>query len=186
MIKKAFYTICTIEDDYLYKTSLPKQIIDHVKKYHGYDDTKKSIIAYNKLKEILAEYSHSSLESLYFNEQGKPCVEDGNISISHSNGLIVIAFSQFNIGVDIEKVGNASRGIYYKIFSKEEAEKADNLDFYKRWTLLEAKAKMNNTNIFDLNGLNEYNIFSKIEEFKDIQYVLTIISDDMEVEFERI
>ena len=187
MGNKIFYSVCSINEERLNKPSnLPKTILDHVKKYHGVDDAKKSIIAYNVLKNMLNEFSHNTIEDVFFHDSGKPCVEDGYISISHSNGLIVVSYGRSKTGIDIEKIGHASRGIYSKVFTKEELLSATNIDFYKRWTLLEAKVKMNDSSLFDLENLSDYNVFSSVEEYDGEEYVLTIITDDMDVEFERI
>lgn len=187
MENKIYYTVSSIDDEKLYKsTNLPKTILDHVKKYHGIDDAKKSIIAYNILKNMLHKFSHNSIEDVYFHESGKPCVEDGYISISHSNKLIVVSYGHSKIGIDIEKIGHASRGIYSKIFTKEELPNVTNIDFYKRWTLLESKVKMNDSNIFDFENLDKYNAFSSIEKYDEEEYVLTIITDDKDAKFERI
>ena len=76
--------------------------------------------------------------------------------------------------------------IYSKIFTKEELPNVTNIDFYKRWTLLESKVKMNDSNIFDFENLDKYNAFSSIEKYDEEEYVLTIITDDKDAKFERI
>ena len=45
-----------------------------------------------------------NLENIKKDERGKPTHPDFNISFSHTNGLVAVAFSKTNIGIDIEEV----------------------------------------------------------------------------------
>lgn len=72
---------------------------------------------------------------------GKPYLKTRKkyLSISHSCEYLVIAFSDNNCGVDIEKIKNRN----YVSISKRMNFNADNLeDFYKEWTKYEAEYKL--------------------------------------------
>ena len=107
------------------------------------------------LRKLLAGYSNLAPDEIKFAEglNKKPFAENANLSdlhfnISHSADIILIAISNSEIGVDVEKVDNSFS--YEEIlphnFSDEEIDFIKNPeDFYLLWTrkesLLKATAK---------------------------------------------
>ncbi len=76
--------------------------------------------------------------------QGKPRFLDGDLkfSLSHSNDVFLLGFSKSEIGVDIEKIKDVKDfGLYEKLNAK------NNLDFFEKWTKIEALAKFDGTSI---------------------------------------
>ena len=77
-------------------------------------------------------------------KSGKVTIKGGFVSISHSRNLVVVAFSENPIGVDIEA---ADRRIdYKKIAERMKFENCNTpCDFFKCWTAYEADYKLGKT-----------------------------------------
>ena len=111
---------------------------------------KKEISNSDKLKEHCFSYliADRILEHLYkvpnreiVFENKKPRLKSGEkyFSLSHSGDFIVLGFSDYNCGTDIEKMkerdfSKISKRMKFNANSKEE--------FYKEWTLYEARYKL--------------------------------------------
>ena len=105
-------------------------------------------------------------------DEGKPVLIDGgkHFSISHSEDLIALAFSDTNCGVDIEKIKLRE----FKNIAERMKFEANTLgEFYEEWTKYEALYKL---------GKNvEY---GSIANFDLDDYALTAVSEDPCEEFE--
>lgn len=105
-------------------------------------------------------------------DNGKPMLLDGrkHFSISHSNDLIAIAFSDSNCGVDIEKVKLRE----FQSISERMGFEANTLgEFYEEWTRYEA--------LYKLGSKDNY---GSIAVYDLDDYVLTAVSDDPCEDFE--
>ena len=125
------------------------------KKYKFMDDRKRSVCS-----EILLEYaiSKSNEESLIekgitYNKYGKPYIGDFYFNISHSGKWVVVACSNEEIGIDIEKIQKQTGVEMY--FTEEERryinEASDSEKgeiFTKIWTLKESYLKYIGTGLF--------------------------------------
>ena len=99
-------------------------------------------------------------------EDGKPILIDGgkHFSISHSEDLIAIAFSDSNCGVDIEKIKLRE---FKKIADRMKFEAETLGQFYEEWTKYEAMYKL---------GKNvEY---GSVANFDLEDYALSAVSED--------
>lgn len=99
---------------------------------------------------------------------GKPFFKNEKIffSISHSNDVVLVAFNNRNIGVDVEYMCERN----YKGIMKRYGKVSDNparTEFYKFWTVHEAEIKLNS----EIKSL-----FSALLE-KD--YLFSCVSDDI-------
>ena len=105
-------------------------------------------------------------------DEGKPVLIDGgkHFSISHSEDLIALAFSDTNCGVDIEKIKLRE----FKNIAERMKFEANTLgEFYEEWTKYEALYKL---------GKNvEY---GSIANFDLDDYALAAVSEDPCEEFE--
>ena len=128
-------------------------------------------LSYLLVDKFLEEvYGIESREIVF--EDGKPILIDGgkHFSISHSEDLIAIAFSESNCGVDIEKVKLRE---FKKIAERMKFEAETLGEFYEEWTKYEALYKL---------GKNiEY---GSIASFDLEDYTLTAVSEDPCEEFE--
>ena len=105
-------------------------------------------------------------------DNGKPMLLDGrkHFSISHSDELIAIAFSDSNCGVDIEKI----RLREFQSISERMGFEANTLgEFYEEWTRYEA--------LYKLGSKDSY---GSIAVYDLDDYALTAVSDDPCEDFE--
>lgn len=87
----------------------------------------------------------SSDDEIKYNEHGKPYFEHGvHFSISHSGKIAVLAVSEDEIGVDIEKLREPNEAVIRRCFTEAEAARAQNSpeEFTRLWTEKEAVLKL--------------------------------------------
>ncbi|MCR5467999.1 MAG: 4'-phosphopantetheinyl transferase superfamily protein [Lachnospiraceae bacterium] len=99
---------------------------------------------------LLSKVLNVDENALQLGEHGKPFLKDGSrfISISHDDNVSVLAVSDINIGVDIERIGEAKMRIVKRFFPpsfKDAVESTSGEDrnrvFYEKWTIIEAILK---------------------------------------------
>lgn len=128
-------------------------------------------LSYLLVDKFLEEvYGIESREIVF--EEGKPMLIDGGkyFSISHSEDLIAIAFSDTNCGVDIEKIKLRE---FKKIAERMNFEAETLGEFYEEWTKYEA--------IYKLGKNIEY---GSTASFDLDEYALAAVSEDPCEEFE--
>ena len=128
-------------------------------------------LSYLMVDRILKEvYKIENREIVFKNK--KPILKTGekNFSISHSEDYIALAFSDFDCGIDIEKIKTRD----FKKIAKRMNFKCETLEeFYFEWTKFEAEFKL---------GKDKKNTFVKNYRIGD--YVLTVVSENSEEKFE--
>ena len=121
---------------------------------------------------------------------GKPyfkCIPNLFFSISHTDGLTVIALGDCEVGIDAEKVRKADLRITRR-FLKSEADYITAADsekrFFEVWTKKEAFLKYKGTGI--AGGLKSVNVFEcnpKIKTLYFEDYIISVCSEnDYEIE----
>ena len=146
----------------LLKIFQKKEILnEHFQKIHNY--------AYLMLDRILENVYQIKDRAILFKDK-KPYLKSNEkqFSISHSGKYIVLAFSDYNCGVDIEEMKERD---YKKISQRMGFDVSTKEDFYVKWTEYEAKYKLNNT----VNS-------KKCLKFDN--YVLTALSTNKTEEYE--
>ena len=132
---------------------------------------KRHCLAYLMTEKILKEvYNIKNIEIVFDNK--KPMLLDGGkyFSISHSENLIAIAFSDSNCGVDIEKIKLRE----FTSISERMGFEANTLgEFYEEWTRYEA--------MYKLGTETEY---GSVATYDLDEYALTAVSEDPCEEFE--
>ena len=124
-----------------------------------YDNTKNDelkmqiLTAGYLIDEYLKIYGLREKNMIYkLTEAGKPCFEnkeDIKFSISHSKDLVGVAFSDREVGLDVQVVRNINDEIYNRVLSDKEKEYVfsaeDNSErlnrFFKYWVMKEAILK---------------------------------------------
>lgn len=137
------------------------------------DETKLRIhcLSYLLVDKFLEEvYGINSREIVF--EDGKPILIDGgkHFSISHSENLIALAFSDSNCGVDIEKIKLRE---FKKIAERMKFEAETLGEFYQEWTKYEA--------LYKLGKNTEY---GSVANYDLDDYALTAVSEDPCEEYE--
>lgn len=168
---------------------LSSEAIDRLSRYKSGEARLRSLCAYNLVYEVFPE------GELCFTDKGKPYISgiSEDLSISHSEDIVVIAVSASAVGVDIEKIRHVdySNIIKYAMTDREKANITSPIDFYRYWTVKEAYAKATG------RGLKGFPIDIEVEEdfvmgtpyssmIIDDNYVLSVVSQEIdEVEIIR-
>ncbi len=128
-------------------------------------------LSYLLVDKFLEEvYGIESREVVF--DEGKPVLIDGGkyFSISHSEDLIAIAFSDSNCGVDIEKIKLRE---FKKIADKMNFNAETLGEFYQEWTKYEALYK-----------LGKDKAYGSFANYDLDDYALTAVSEDPCEEYE--
>ena len=122
-------------------------------------------LSYLMVDRILKEVYKIENREIIFNNK-KPILKTGekSFSISHSEDFIALAFSDFDCGIDIERIKIRD----YEKISKRMNFKCNSLEqFYFEWTRFEAEYKLGK----DKNAVS-------IKNYKLEDYVLTVVSEN--------
>ncbi|MBB6714148.1 4'-phosphopantetheinyl transferase family protein [Clostridium gasigenes] len=141
-----------------------------VNKFVNKNDKIQTIVADILIRDQLIKKFNIRNENISFNKNtyGKPYVEkiqNFNFNISHSGEFVVVAISEHEIGIDIEKINSIEYfDIAKNFFSNEEVRyiicpnEQESLErFYEVWTLKEAYIKFNGKGLSI--PLNSFTIF---------------------------
>lgn len=124
------------------------------------------------------------------NDYGKPKISEYpeyHFNISHTNNCIIAAFSNYPIGVDIEKVSKPDIRIAERFFTSAElkyilrSDSEQNERFYEIWTKKEAYIKNLGKGFF--MPLNSFNVLSKdlsvyISTIRKEDYMISVCSEN--------
>ncbi|MDD4839344.1 MAG: hypothetical protein PHE93_01565 [Clostridia bacterium] len=162
-------------------------------KYESDVQVQKCLAKYANLTNDLNCGSHfesitEEIENPIICRNGKPHFENSNVkfSVSHSHGFFVIAFSDSEVGIDLEFVRKIDNRKFSRLIDFESDE-----DFFKKWTAYEALAKYTGKGISFIFGgieqiekekaelMNEGVILTQIPVFKG--YVCTAASKQQEI-----
>ena len=105
-----------------------------------YKDIKRMV---QEVGSILLVNKYSGEGELKYNEYSKPYKDNGLFfNISHSDSFIIIAVSDSEIGIDIEKVRTMKNDVIRYALSDEEYNRMDTIDdFFSMWTIKESVGK---------------------------------------------
>ena len=103
-------------------------------------------------------------------KNNKPYIENTiglKFNISHTEGLVLLAFSKIEVGIDVEKINYQFelKDILENCFTKDEIINIDNniISFYRYWTAKEAYLKCDGIGL--IRNLKEIEIISFENEF---------------------
>lgn len=170
-----------IFDQELMESSLPSNVVDHIKNYQDKNTFKLSFIGWYNLVKILNNKFNLDLKGgmILYNKNNKPYIKDSPIyiSLSHSNNLVVIAISTKEIGIDIEQDRSVKRFEHLKQFI-DDVEIKTTSELIRAWTIYEAKIKSVGSSIYNKESIKNVS-FSLIDtkQIKDSynnNYYLTI------------
>ena len=118
-------------------------------------------IGRNLVKKGLEELGiGDAFEKIQFSENEKPFVEETHFNISHTNGMVICAFSkEHEIGIDIEKIENKNLSPFDSFFTKNEWNLIHNsenpiLSFFQLWVKKESAIKLLGMSLKDLNTID--------------------------------
>ena len=154
------YTYQLVEEDIFlqfYKkiqAHLPKALKEKIASFKFAVDQQRSLMAHLIVRVYYAQYLNKPWASfeLVYNQQEKPQLAhfpQEYFNISHSGNRVVVAFSDQEIGIDIEKNKGDRRYIAHRFFTEEEifdmkdmASEYEQIQyFYRLWSLKESYMK---------------------------------------------
>lgn len=152
------------DEDYLkiyQKINLQKkEKIDKLKKTA---DKKRALLGEYCLIKLLKKYYNIDYKktNFYTNEYGKPYIQDSNIffNISHSNDYVIVAISNKEIGIDIEKIRDTNINTINQFATLKEKEYilSDSNNCFSRlfeiYTLKESYIKMKGKNMNEVKNI---------------------------------
>ena len=125
------------------------------------------------LKQCFDKYS-IDMDSIRYNEKGKPEVDGFFFNLSHSEDYVVLAVSDKPVGCDIEKIKSAREGIARRYFSDKENLYLESFqgdsriqEFYRIWTIKESYVKMTGEGISFTKSFPEVRFEEKIYIYRD-------------------
>ena len=132
-----------------------------IDKYKNIDDKKRSIIGEMILKELLSKEDVDYNETEFtYNEYGKPFMNNNiYFNISHSDQYIIVAISNKEIGIDIERIKKTQINVIDQFASDKEKEyilkSPNNIEerLFQIYTLKESYLKMKGTNLNDISNV---------------------------------
>ena len=141
------------------------------------DDPKDAHIIGRQLALNIARDKLGYTPKIRIGANGKPYIDGMYFNISHSHNMVVCAFSDTDIGIDVEKI-REWRPRVAKSFHPEERtrlEKAEDkdLEFYKIWTMKEAYLKCLGTGITKNLSFNVFEMPNIHTEIRD-GYVISV------------
>ncbi len=165
-----------------------------VSRYKDFERRKCSVAGEKLVKEYIGKALNIAPESLEIlsDENGKPFMKDCEIhfNISHCENILAYAFSDEEIGIDIERIRPIPLNILKRFFSEEEQEyvlghtptqedfqKCENKEilerFYRIFTLKEAICKKSGIGI---KGIRDaYTLPFLDHSFKENDFIISII-----------
>ena len=118
--------------------------------------------------------------------KGKPCLENGPfVSVSHTDNLIVVAVSESNIGIDMEKKDREikkQKELTEKYLSQKEKEYATTRErFLEIWTKKEAYGKFTGEGLSDIgkDTFSHKGQYERIEKDGYIIFAYTEVQNDL-------
>lgn len=155
----------------------------------------------NILINKLNEYFNINIlkDVILYDKNGKPYIKNNQkkISFSYSDELAIVGISDYNLGIDVEKIKKYDEKIIKRIYSKREFDFINNsnnknYEFTKLWTYKEAFVKFKGTGIdknfrklnFIDNNSYKHDTFFKTINYTD--YIITVCSKDLNLEVEVI
>lgn len=150
--------------------NLPRNVIEKIsnKEKKSYQE---SLYAWWILQHFAKEWLGISNLNVTFNENGKPIFEQFCASISHSKGVIAVALSVEEVGIDIEKVAPISRieKLIDTLYAHPlEARQNPIMHFYTTFTKKEAKMKYEGKRL----GYPRHQLDVDIEDVKSLYLVI--------------
>ena len=130
--------------------NLPSVILNRVNAHKTENKRLESLTAWSLINNLLFKVTGKWLceYNLTFSPNGKPLIDNGFISLSHSNGVVAVGYSKADFGLDIEVCKNAEK---YTAVAKKLGVSVDN-ELFLKWTAVESVTKLNDKYKTSFNG----------------------------------
>lgn len=184
-MEKVYFVFKKLEDINKKGDDLPLTILEHCLGKKDRKSALTSVLSYCLLKELLQCFS-VDINQLSFSANGKPLLDDGYVSISHSKDYVMVSYSKINHGIDIQffkEIENKDSIVkkyfrnYYTEYNNISNEEKDEF-FFKLWSLKEATVKKDDSSVYiDLNSENIY-VFNTTLILNDSKYAFSAVTDE--------
>lgn len=146
----------------------------------------------DKILHLLSAYlKRKYIGSWTKNESGKPLSKNAFFNVSHCEGMVVIALSDRNVGVDAERIRTTDEDLRAYVSSPEEkAFMSTDEDFFSVWTAKESLVKAEGSGLpnkpnkipaFPLNGIKCFNDISYFtRQIRIDDFVLSVTREGIE------
>lgn len=158
---------------------LPQEMINHIMQFRNYEDRRVKLFGRLIVKRYFEDKNNEfKWSNWHVANNGKPYYKNGvKFSISHSKDLVVVAFSDSEIGIDIEGITAFDARTISHYFHPKEAEYIEKYSnsheiFFKLWTRKEAYLKAIGKGIID--GLNYENCLPDKLISKEVWYLRSL------------
>lgn len=149
-----YYVIPSSVDKELYNTKitlLPQKVKQKIESCKNLNKKMQSFFAWLLVDKIFADFGYClNSSNLYYNENGKPIIDNINFNITHTNGLVSVAISNKSVGVDAEIIKDKRVSLSSTFFTESEIDYINGSEsetFYQKyleiWTKKEAVIKAN-------------------------------------------
>jgi len=150
-----------LHEDYInfYIKLLPEKRYKKCLRYKNPNDRANCILSYFILRDALKErYSYINYRDFRYNKQGKPYLADNNdifFSISHTKNVVAVAVSNYEVGIDVERLRDVGDDLINMIASPLEKERVlasddSQREFFRLWTMKESYAKAYGMSVTEL------------------------------------
>jgi 4'-phosphopantetheinyl transferase len=134
------------------KPVLPSAVVYKTERFKFWEDRQRSLIGEIMVRKFYKDRLGTEALEFELNEHEKPSLKDHpneHFNISHSGDYVVVAFSDENVGVDVEMIQKDRRAVAERFFTDKEiqqmhacaTETAQIHYFYQLWTLKESYMK---------------------------------------------
>lgn len=160
--------------------------VERIKKYNQYSNDKNKLNCLASYLLLWLALKQNSLiknpPSFTYGSNKKPYIKENNsvfFNISHTNGCVICAISNNEIGVDIEKIRPINLNISKKICTPSEQKLFDKSSnkanfLLKIWTKKESYIKMKSGNIFSDYSKIDTTALSNIYCFKHKNFIISL------------
>lgn len=191
----ALLTIDTSEfkDKYYTEKFLKKEEIKHARRFKSEVARINYIVSRSVVNKVFSFILRKNVEKIEVLEgkYKKPFIKNHKgikFNISHTDGLVIVGFSQEEIGVDIEWINKRFeyKDIVNNCFTDSEIEYIDNdfYKFYELWTIKEAYLKCDGIGLIrdtkEIEAINISKNWAEIRDGKGYNKQLRMIRDNSE------
>jgi len=121
-----------------------------ISKFHNWNDAQATLLGKILINKVIEDLGIDKEDSqIIYNDYGKPFFQKSqfHFNISHSGNVVVCAFSDEEIGVDIEEIREIDFDLFESCFTLQEwhniqSSRDKYLNFYDLWTKKEAAIKL--------------------------------------------
>lgn len=155
---------------------LPPESVTYINKFRKPADFQRSLLGESLVRKCISNRTGIETKSLRIirSEKGKPLLlnrNDVHFNISHSGDWVVVALSEKEVGIDVEKIREPEYRIAERFFSSFELKQLNALKgdvkkirFFELWTLKESYLKLLGKGL--TQSLGSFSVIKEMDKYK--------------------